>query len=106
MVSGSISPDNGIGCSRMIYSGRTEYAIRGLSELASRAGEAFVMLDDVVTGTDLPRVFFAKIFQDLVRGGILKSARGRGGGFAWATPPHDVTLMNIVEAMEGPNRLD
>ena len=67
--------DNGIEFSRMIYSGRTEYAIRGLSELASRAGEAFVMLDDVVTGTDLPRDFLAKIFQDLVRAGILKSAR-------------------------------
>jgi Rrf2 family iron-sulfur cluster assembly transcriptional regulator len=98
--------DNGIEFSRMIYSGRTEYAIRGLSELASRAGEAFVMLDDVVTGTDLPRDFLAKIFQDLVRAGILKSARGRGGGFALAHPPHEVTLMNVVEAMEGPNRLD
>jgi Rrf2 family protein len=90
----------------MIYSGRTEYAIRGLSELTSRAGEAFVMLDDVVNGTDLPRDFIAKIFQDLVRGGILRSVRGRGGGFALARPPHEVTLMNVVEAMEGPNRLD
>jgi Rrf2 family protein len=90
----------------MIYSGRTEYAIRGLSELASRAGESFVMLDDVVTGTDLPRDFLAKIFQDLVRAAVLKSARGRGGGFALARPPHEVTLMSIVEAMEGPNRLD
>ena len=90
----------------MIYSGRTEYAIRGLSELASRAGEAFVMLDDVVTGTDLPRDFLAKIFQDLVRAGVLKSVRGRGGGFALARPPHEVSLMSVVEAMEGPNRLD
>src|SRR4051794_39807078 len=90
----------------MIYSGRTEYAIRGLAELTSRAGESFIMLDDVVSGTDLPRDFLAKIFQDLVRGGILRSARGRGGGFALAKAPHEVTLMSIVEAMEGPNRLD
>lgn len=90
----------------MIYSGRTEYAIRGLSELAGRAGESFVMLDEVVVGTDLPRDFIAKIFQDLVRAGVLKSVRGRGGGFALARPPHEVTLMNVVEAIEGPNRID
>src|SRR4051812_48379 len=91
----------------MIYSGKTEYAIRGLSELASRVGgEGCIMLDDVVTGTDLPRDFLAKIFQELVRAGLLRSVRGRGGGFSLSRPPHDITLMSIVEALEGPHRLD
>jgi Rrf2 family transcriptional regulator, iron-sulfur cluster assembly transcription factor len=91
----------------MIFSSSTEYAMRGLSELAGRvsAGD-MVMLDEIVSGTDLPRDFVAKIFQRLVRAGILRSAKGRGGGFALARPPHEITLMNIVEAMEGPQRLD
>ena len=90
----------------MIFSNATEYAIRGLSELAGRGVSGPVMLDELVTGTDLPRDFLAKIFQKLVRAGILKSAKGRGGGFQLAKPQHDVTLIDIVEAIEGPQLLD
>jgi Rrf2 family protein len=90
----------------MIFSNATEYAIRGLSELAGRGVNGPVMLDELVAGTDLPRDFLAKIFQKLVRAGILKSAKGRGGGFTLAKPQHDVTLIDIVEAIEGPQLLD
>lgn len=64
------------------------------------------MLDDLVNGTNLPRDFLAKIFQKLVHHGILKSAKGRGGGFSLAKPPHDVALIDIIEAVEGPQLLD
>lgn len=90
----------------MIFSSATEYAIRGLSELAGRNTSGPVMLDDLVAGTGLPRDFVAKIFQKLVRAGILRSSKGRGGGFALARPQHAVTLMDIVEAVEGPQLLD
>ncbi|HYO10262.1 MAG TPA: Rrf2 family transcriptional regulator [Tepidisphaeraceae bacterium] len=90
----------------MIFSNATEYAIRGLSELAGRGVSGPVMLDELVVGTDLPRDFLAKIFQKLVRAGILKSAKGRGGGFQLARPQHEVRLIDIVEAIEGPQLLD
>ena len=90
----------------MIFSSATEYAIRGLSELAARNSDSPVMLDDLVAGTGLPRDFVAKIFQKLVRAGVLRSAKGRGGGFALAKPQHDITLLDIVEAVEGPQLLD
>ena len=90
----------------MIFSNATEYAIRGLSELAGRGGSGRVLLDELVAGTDLPRDFLAKIFQTLVKAGILASSRGRGGGFALARPAHEVTLMQVVEAMEGPQCFD
>ena len=61
-----------------------------------------MLLDELVAGSGLPRDFVAKIFQKLVRGGILRSAKGRGGGFALARPQHEITLMDIVEAVEGP----
>src|SRR6059058_2851108 len=91
----------------MIFSNATEYAIRGLAELASRAenGQS-MLLDQLVTGTDLPRDFLAKVFQKLVKGGILRSAKGRGGGFTLARPAHQITLVQIVEAIEGPQLLD
>lgn len=90
----------------MIFSSSTEYAIRGLSELAGRGPEGPIMLDDLVRGTDLPRDFLAKVFQKLVHGGILRSAKGRGGGFCLARPAHEITLMHIVEAIDGPQVFD
>jgi Rrf2 family protein len=90
----------------MIFTNATEYAIRGLAELASRCTSGNLLLDQLVAGTDLPRDFMAKIFQKLVRGGILVSAKGRGGGFALARPGHQITLMQVIEAMEGPQLLD
>jgi len=90
----------------MIFSNASEYAIRGVAELAARGGEDRVLLEDVVAGTALPRDFMAKVFQKLVRGGVLSSAKGRGGGFCLARPAHEITLMHIVEAMEGPQAYD
>jgi Rrf2 family transcriptional regulator, iron-sulfur cluster assembly transcription factor len=90
----------------MIFTNPTEYAMRGLSELAIRGGDSPVLLDQLVHGTDLPREFMAKVFQRLVRVGILKSAKGRGGGFRFARPPGEVTLMQILEAMEGHQTFD
>lgn len=90
----------------MIFNSATEYAIRGLSELAARKTEGPILLDELVAGTGLPRDFVAKIFQKLVRAGILRSAKGRGGGFALARPQHDITLMDILEAIEGPQLID
>ena len=89
-----------------MFSGTTEYAIRGLSELAARDTDEPVLLDDLVAGTGLPRDFMAKIFQKLVRAGILKSFKGRGGGFAPARPIHEITLMQVYEAIEGPQSMD
>ena len=90
----------------MIYSSASEYAIRGVAELAARGAGGRLLLDDVVAGTGLPRDFMAKVFQKLVHAGVLASARGRGGGFRLARPAHEITLMHVVEAMEGPQAYD
>lgn len=90
----------------MIFSTTTEYAIRGLSEFAGRAPDQMMMLDDLVAGTDLPNDFLRKVFQKLVKGDVLTSSRGRKGGFRLARPPEKITLMQIVEAIDGPQPLD
>jgi Rrf2 family protein len=90
----------------MIFSSPTEYAMRGLSELAIRGDDQRIMLDELVAGTNLPRDFMAKVFQRLVHAGLLRSAKGRGGGFSLARPAHEITMMQVVEAIEGPQTVD
>ena len=85
----------------MIYSNACAYAIRAMSRLAMIRPDGYVLLDELCQGTDLPRHFVAKIFQDLVRKGLLVSAKGRGGGFALARPARDITLFDIVSVVDG-----
>ncbi|MCX5660010.1 MAG: Rrf2 family transcriptional regulator [Planctomycetota bacterium] len=90
----------------MIYSNACAYAIRALARLALLRPDGYVLLDELCEGTDLPRHFVAKIFQDLVRRGILLSAKGRGGGFALARKPSQISLLDIVECVDGIEELD
>jgi Rrf2 family iron-sulfur cluster assembly transcriptional regulator len=99
----------------VIFSNPAEYAIRALSELvlmsrevppgASRRG-GFVMLDKLTDQAGLPREFLAKIFRQLVEGGVLASAKGPGGGFSLARPPHEISLLNVVEIIDGGHQID
>ena len=90
----------------MIYSNACAYAIRAMTRLAMLRPDGYVLLDELCEGTDLPRHFVAKIFQDLVRKGLLTSAKGRGGGFALASPPNQITLYDIVGHIDGVESLD
>jgi Rrf2 family protein len=90
----------------MLFSTPAEYAIRGVAELACKSPDQYMLLDELVQGTDLPRDFMAKVFQRLVKGDVLKSVKGRNGGFTLARRPSEITLMNIIEAVEGPQPLD
>jgi Rrf2 family protein len=101
--------------SRVIFTNPTEYAIRALSELVLLAEEAgdgsakrgnYVMLDKLAASAGLPREFLAKIFRQLVESGILISAKGPGGGFALARLPHEISLHQIMEAIDGPHGTD
>jgi len=91
----------------MIYSVGCEYGVRALTKLAGDvpAGR-FCLLRDILDGTDLPQHFVGKIFQTLVRAEILVSAKGRGGGFALKRPPTEITLRQIVEAIDGQHRIN
>lgn len=85
----------------MMYSTTCSYAIRAMCRLAMLHPKGYVNLQEVCAGSDLPTTFVAKIFRDLVRAGLLTSAKGRGGGFALASQPSQVTLSDIVDVIDG-----
>ena len=79
-----------------------EYAIRGIVYLAGKPIDKVCLLSDIATAVDVPPTFLAKIFQQFSKIGLVKSFRGTGGGFLLGRPPENITLLEVVEAVEGP----
>ncbi len=80
---------------------QTEYAIRGLQELARRNASAPVQLKVIAGSCEVSEAFLAKIFQMLGQAGIVKSHRGVKGGFSLARPAEEISLRDVVEVCEG-----
>ncbi len=80
---------------------QTEYAIRGLQELARRNDDAPVQLKLIAGSCEVSEAFLAKIFQMLGQAGIVKSHRGVKGGFSLGRPAGEITLRDVVEVCEG-----
>lgn len=78
-----------------------EYGVLGLLHLARQPDGQPVMIDAVSRDETIPKSFLAKIFQDLAKAGILRSQRGAGGGFALARPAGEITVLQVIEAIDG-----
>jgi Rrf2 family iron-sulfur cluster assembly transcriptional regulator len=83
-----------------------EYAIRAMTYLARRPVGEITALHGVGAEQDIPESFLAKIFQSLVHAGLVVSQRGAHGGFSLARPPAEITVREIVEAVDGPIALN
>ncbi len=83
----------------MIYSQASEYGFRALTHLALHPGSA-VRANTIAEALATPPHFLAKILQKLARNGLLKSYRGPTGGFVLGRAPEDITLLDIVDALE------
>jgi Rrf2 family iron-sulfur cluster assembly transcriptional regulator len=79
----------------------SEYAIRGMLYLARQPRGRKVMTSEVARAADVPESFLAKVLQVLARAGIVESFRGTGGGFALIRPAGEISLRQVIEAVEG-----
>ncbi len=80
---------------------KSPYAVRALAELARRGGESPVPIGDIAKARDISPQFLEGLFATLRRGGILHSQRGVKGGYRFARPPAEVTVLEVVELLEG-----
>jgi Rrf2 family protein len=78
-----------------------EYAIRGVLYLCQQPEGAVCLLGEISERQNIPPSFLSKIFQNLARAGIVSSSRGTGGGFTLIKDPREITLLEVVEAIEG-----
>lgn len=79
-----------------------EYAIRGIVYLAGKPLDKVCLLSDIAAAVDVPPTFLAKIFQQFSKIGLVKSFRGTGGGFLLGRAAELISLLEVVEAVEGP----
>ena len=85
----------------MIYSRSAEYAIRAFVFLAQVPPGKYAMVKQIAEESDIPSHFLAKILQQLARQGFLRSSKGPTGGFTLRYPASDITLLQIVESIDG-----
>jgi len=85
----------------MLVTRETDYAVRCVLYLA-QAENQISNVTEVSRNMHIPKTFLAKIFQRLVRAGLAVSIRGMNGGFSLAKKPADISLLDIMTAIQGP----
>jgi Rrf2 family cysteine metabolism transcriptional repressor len=85
----------------LVITSKSPYAVRALSELARRGDATPVPIGDLARARDIPVQFLEGLFATLRRAGILQSQRGVKGGYSFARPPSEVTILEIVDLLEG-----
>ena len=85
----------------MKLSTKGRYGTRALLDLALHRGEGPVLLKDIAQRQEISPWYLEHLIAPLIAGGIIRSARGIGGGVSLARPPEQVRLSEVVQLLEG-----
>jgi Rrf2 family protein len=86
----------------MRVSAKVDYAVRAAVELATVAGEGPIKGDHIATAQKIPLKFLENILSELRRAGMVASQRGADGGYWLAKPAEEISIADIIRAVEGP----
>jgi len=81
---------------------KSPYALQALAELGRSSGDGPVPIGELARRRNIPVQFLEQLFATLRRAGVLKSQRGVKGGYTFARPPGEITVLEVVELLEGP----
>jgi Rrf2 family cysteine metabolism transcriptional repressor len=81
---------------------KSPYAVAALAELARGAGVGPVPIGEIARRRDVPAQFLEQLFAVLRRAGVLSSQRGVKGGYSFARDPATVSVLEVVELLDGP----
>ena len=85
-----------------MLSQKARYALHALIVLAEHTGDAPMQIADVAEEARVPRKFLEQILLDLKKRGIVKSTRGRSGGYLLGKSPKEITFADVIREMDGP----
>src|ERR1700759_2873342 len=86
----------------MPMSATADYAVRAVVELAATEGDKPVKAERIANAQEIPLNFLENLRGGLRRAGGVRSHRGAEGGFRLAKPPEEVTVADVIRAVEGP----
>ncbi len=86
----------------MRISAKADYAVRATVQLAAADGEKPVKAERIATAQSIPLNFLENILGELRHAGIVRSHRGAEGGFTLAKPAAQITVADVIRAVEGP----
>ncbi|HEY4189580.1 MAG TPA: Rrf2 family transcriptional regulator [Candidatus Limnocylindrales bacterium] len=86
----------------MRISAKVDYAVRAMCELAAHPDAVPLKAEQMAAAQEIPLSFLENILVDLKRAGIVRSLRGQVGGYRLARPATEVTIADIIRAVEGP----
>ncbi len=102
MAAGEARPTDRDLVKAMKLSRTVDYAVRATLELARQSESAPVPCSQLAAAGGMPERFLLQILRNLVTHGILRSTRGVEGGYTLLRPVEEISLLEIIEAIEGP----
>lgn len=89
----------------MQFTRAEEYGVLGILYLADKGTTDITPLSEIAQAQEIPEKFLAKIFQSLSRSGLIRSHRGVRGGFTLGRPVDQISIREVLEAIQGPYHL-
>ena len=83
-----------------------EYGLRAVRYLVENIEDERISIGDISQSKNIPEPFLRKLFKPLVQNNIIHSTRGVAGGVRLAREPEEITVLEVVEALEGPLALN
>src|SRR5918998_1404509 len=85
----------------MMFSTKAEYGVRVMAHLAKRDGQQPISLGSIADAEGLPLAYLEHLVQRLRKADLVASRRGAHGGYTLARPADDITMAEVVAALEG-----
>lgn len=86
----------------MRISAKSDYAVRAMAELASAYDGGAVKAEDIASAQEIPLNFLLGILRELRNGHLVRSVRGRDGGYLLSRPPQEIALADVIRVVDGP----
>lgn len=83
----------------------TEYALRAMVCVANLERDRSITSEDIAAWSKVPRDYLSKILRDLVVAGLIRSQRGPNGGFSLARPAPEISILDVVNAVDPIQRI-
>jgi Rrf2 family transcriptional regulator, cysteine metabolism repressor len=81
---------------------KTRYSLSALLEMARHYGGGLIQVKDIASRHSISPQYLEQLLNRLIHAGFVRAVRGKNGGYALSNPPDRTTLLNLLEALEGP----